>query len=67
MRLLTGKAPGIDFALVAMRRYLGLPEGAAFCVFALGRAVGWIAHALEQRRQGQLIRPRAVYVGRDPG
>jgi citrate synthase len=67
MTLLTGKAPGIDFALVAMRRYLGLPEGAAFCVFALGRAVGWIAHALEQRRQGQLIRPRAVYVGRDPG
>ncbi|OSQ45595.1 citrate synthase family protein [Thalassospira sp. MCCC 1A01428] len=66
MGTLTGKAPSIDFALVAMRRYLGLPEGAAFCVFALGRSVGWIAHALEQRRQGQLIRPRAVYVGPDP-
>ena len=66
MQSLTGKAPGIDFALVAMRRYLILPEGAAFCVFALGRAVGWIAHALEQRRQGQLIRPRAVYTGPDP-
>lgn len=66
MTALTGKAPGIDFALVAMRRYLELPEGAAFCVFALGRAVGWIAHALEQRRQGQLIRPRAVYVGPEP-
>ncbi|RCK42475.1 excisionase [Thalassospira profundimaris] len=66
MTELTGKAPGIDFALVAMRRYLTLPEGAAFCVFALGRAVGWIAHALEQRRQGQLIRPRAVYVGPEP-
>lgn len=66
MAALTGKAPSIDFALVTMRRYLGLPEGAAFCIFALGRAVGWIAHALEQRRQKTLIRPRAVYTGPDP-
>jgi citrate synthase len=30
-------------------------------MFAVGRTVGWIAHALEQWRDGTLIRPRAVY------
>ena len=60
---LTGQRPNIDFALVTVRRFLRLPEGSAFCVFALGRSVGWIAHALEQREGGQLIRPRAVYSG----
>ncbi len=60
---LTGHAPNIDFALVALRRFLELPEGSAFGLFALGRSVGWIAHAIEQRESGLLIRPRAVYVG----
>ena len=60
---LTGQRPNIDFALVTVRRFLRLPEGSAFCVFALGRSIGWIAHALEQREGGQLIRPRAVYAG----
>jgi citrate synthase len=60
---LTGHAPNIDFALVTLRRFLNLPEGSAFGLFALGRSVGWIAHAIEQRESGQLIRPRAVYTG----
>jgi citrate synthase len=63
---LTGLAPNIDFALVALRRLLKLPDGAAFGLFALGRSVGWIAHAIEQRETGQLIRPRAVYAGPIP-
>lgn len=63
---LTGARPALDFALVALRRHLGLRRGAAFGLFALGRSVGWIAQALEQRRTGGLIRPRAVYVGPEP-
>ncbi|MSP01839.1 MAG: helix-turn-helix domain-containing protein [Acetobacteraceae bacterium] len=63
---LTGRKPNIDFALVALRRFLNLPESSAFGLFALGRSIGWIAHALEQRQTGQLIRPRAVYVGPAP-
>lgn len=59
-------APAVDYALVALRRALGAPEGAAFLLFALGRCVGWIAHALEQQRSAQLIRPRAAYVGPRP-
>jgi citrate synthase len=63
---LTGRRPNIDFALVALRRGLGLPEGAAFALFALGRSIGWIAQALEQRADGGLIRPRATYIGPPP-
>jgi citrate synthase len=59
----TGAEPNVDFALVAIERVLGLPAGAAFTLFAVGRVVGWIAHAMEQTRDGRLIRPRARYIG----
>ncbi|WP_345811504.1 citrate synthase family protein [Paraburkholderia sp. PREW-6R] len=59
----TGAEPTVDYALAAIERVLGLPAGAAFTLFASGRVVGWIAHAMEQTRDGRLIRPRARYVG----
>jgi citrate synthase len=59
----TGLRPNIDMALVALERNLRLPEGSALAIFAAGRAAGWIAHALEQRQDGRLIRPRASYAG----
>ena len=58
---MVGVAPNVDFANAVMERHLRLPTGAAFGMFAVGRTVGWIAHALEQWRDGTLIRPRAVY------
>jgi citrate synthase len=63
---LIGHHPSVDFALVAVRRHLKLPVGAAFGLFALGRGMGWIAQALEQRATGELIRPRAAYIGPRP-
>ena len=60
------RQPNIDFALVAASRILGLPQGSALGLFALGRSVGWIAHALEQHETGSLIRPRTRYVGATP-
>jgi citrate synthase len=60
---LTGRHPSIDVALVALEQTLRLPIGAALAIFAVGRTAGWIAHALEQRQDGRLIRPRASYVG----
>ena len=47
----TGERANIDFA------------EAPLVLFMLARCVGWLAHGLEQARQGQLIRPRAHYVG----
>lgn len=58
--------PTIDLALVTVARVLELPDDAAITLFALGRTVGWIAHAGEQYAQQQLIRPRARYVGVPP-
>ncbi|MFZ1988620.1 MAG: citrate synthase family protein [Alphaproteobacteria bacterium] len=59
----TGEAPNIDAALAVMTRQLGLADEAPFVLFALGRITGWLAHAIEQRETGTLIRPRANYIG----
>jgi len=61
-----GEAPTIDFALVAVARALRLPNGAALTLFALGRTIGWIGHAIEQYEKNEIIRPRAKYVGVAP-
>jgi citrate synthase len=55
--------PTIDFALAALARVLRLPSGSPLTLFAIGRTIGWIGHAIEQYANGQLIRPRAKYVG----
>ena len=53
----------ITSALAALASTLRMPGDAAFRLFALGRSVGWVAHAVEQASTRQLIRPRAVYTG----
>jgi citrate synthase len=62
-----GEAPTVDFALVALARALGLPGGLALTLFAIGRTIGWIGHAIEQYEANAIIRPRAKYVGATPG
>jgi citrate synthase len=65
-RRLLGEHPTIDFALAVLAMALRLPSGAAPALFALGRTIGWIGHAIEQYQLDQLIRPRARYVGPAP-
>jgi citrate synthase len=63
---LIGEQPTIDMALVTLCRALTLPAGSPLAVFALGRTVGWIGHAIEQYPLDRLIRPRARYIGERP-
>ncbi len=62
-RRVIGEYPTIDFALAVLAGVLHLPSSAAPALFALGRTIGWIGHAIEQYQLDQLIRPRARYVG----
>jgi citrate synthase len=58
--------PNVDFALAVVARVLRLPPGSPLMLFAIGRTVGWMGHAIEQYATGQLIRPRAKYIGPPP-
>jgi len=61
-----GVKPSIDFAIGAMGATLRMLPGAGLAVFVTGRTAGWIGHAIEQHRSGQMIRPRARYIGDVP-
>lgn len=63
MDLVARERPTLDLGLVALSAALGLPRGAPLAIFACARVAGWIAHALEQRSAGFILRPRARYVG----
>jgi len=49
-----------------LAQLLNLPEGYGLGIFALGRTIGWLAHAIEQYQSNRMIRPRARYVGLMP-
>ena len=55
--------PNVDVGLAALVAALDLPASAGSGLFAVARSAGWLAHILEQRAAGYLLRPRARYVG----
>ena len=65
-RELIHEHPTIDHGLVALSRALDLPDRTPLALFALGRTIGWIGHAIEQYAANSMIRPRAAYVGEMP-
>lgn len=58
-----GLTATVDAGLVALSLALEAPAGMAATLFAIGRSAGWVAHAIEQRQAGFLLRPRARYIG----
>jgi len=60
------QAVNLDLAVAVVSKVLRLPVHSGFHLFALGRTVGWIAHAVEQHQSGEFIRPRARYTGMLP-
>lgn len=58
-----GLYPTVDLGVAALVASLGLPAAAGSGLFAVARSAGWLAHVLEQRSAGYLLRPRARYTG----
>ncbi|MGH6768795.1 MAG: citrate/2-methylcitrate synthase [Xanthobacteraceae bacterium] len=59
--------PHLCEGLVVLCRSLGLQRQVAGSLLALGRSAGWIAHVIEQRTQGFIIRPRGKFVAGTSG
>ncbi|MCA9625253.1 MAG: citrate synthase, partial [Myxococcales bacterium] len=66
MALAGAPAPSYDIAITGLAVALGLGAAEATAIFAIGRSAGWIAHLLEQRQAGYILRPRARYTGSFP-
>ena len=55
--------PNLEFYKGLVYRTLGVPDRAFTAVFAMARVFGYIAHVLESRVDGRIIRPAALYIG----
>ncbi len=58
--------PTVEVGLVALAGALELPRGAPLVLFALGRTLGLVGHAVEQYGSAGMLRPRARYTGPVP-
>jgi citrate synthase len=58
--------PNVEINAALLLDAVGLPRDAFMPVFSVARGAGWLAHAMEQRREGRLVRPSSAYVGPVP-
>src|SRR5438132_13119063 len=55
--------PNVEINAALLLDAVGLPRDAFTPVFAVARGAGWLAHAMEQQRDGRMIRPSSAYIG----
>jgi citrate synthase len=58
--------PNIEINAALLLGAVGLPREAFTPVFAVARCAGWLAHAMEQQKEGRLVRPSSAYIGPIP-
>ena len=56
-------ATNVEFWSAVVLDHAQVPAELFTSMFTCARTAGWSAHILEQKREGRLIRPSAVYVG----
>jgi citrate synthase len=56
-------ATNVEFWSAVLLDLAEVPPELFTSMFTCARTAGWSAHILEQKREGRLIRPTAVYVG----